>query len=347
MRILRKMLKIVGIVILTFFIGIAIYIYTTGPALPEDTDVIIENVMENPLPEILTGKTGFATSQGYKIWYESISPQDSSKGAVLLIMGIANDALAWPHNFIQSFVDSGYQVIRYDHRGTGMSDWVENWDRKNPYSLSDMADDGIAVLNSLGIQKANVIGISMGGMIAQEMAINHPDRVVSLTSVMSSGYIEDPALPEISTEIAWRLVKAYLKFGIIGGEKNMIRLNIASRVILKGNANYNLNIKEIAEQVLYNLRKRNGYNFNVSGQHQGAVYLSGSRYDKLKLLSVPTYIIHGKSDPFIPIKHGKKCASIIPNADSLWLDNMGHDIPDNLIPTISKNIIAHFIRYTQ
>jgi pimeloyl-ACP methyl ester carboxylesterase len=292
------------------------------------------------LPEIIKGKTGFAKSQGLDIWYESISPKDSSKGAILLIMGISNDALVWPQKFIQSVVDSGYQVIRCDHRG--MLDWVKNWDNKKPYSLADMANDGIAVLNSLEIRKANIIGISMGGMIAQEFAINHPDTVASLTSMMSSGYIEDPDLAKISSGIAWHLIKTSLKYGIIGGKKNMIKLHLSSRIILMGNATYDLNIKEISEQVLYNIRKRNGYNSNVSRQHQGAVFLSGSRYGKLKLLSIPTLIVHGKSDPFIPIDHGKKCASVIPNADSLWLDDMGHDIPDNLIDTLTKKIITNF-----
>jgi pimeloyl-ACP methyl ester carboxylesterase len=118
-------------------------------------------------------------------------------------MGIANDALAWPEHFIQPLVDSGFQVIRYDHRGTGLSDWIDRWDRDNPYSLGDMANDAIAVLNKLKINKAHVIGVSMGGMIAQTMAINHPERIMSLASLMSSGYIEDPNLEGISTDLVW------------------------------------------------------------------------------------------------------------------------------------------------
>jgi pimeloyl-ACP methyl ester carboxylesterase len=342
MKAFKIILKITGAAILLFLLACIIYIAASGPTLPAHTNEIIENVLSNPLPEIIEGETGFAESQGIKIWYESISPKDSSRGAILLIMGISNDALGWPKKFIRTFVNSGYQVIRYDHRGTGMSDWMENMDADNPYSLSDMADDVIEILNSLGIEKANIIGVSMGGMIAQETAINHPDRVASLTSIMSSGFIEDPELPAISSDIAWELIKVSLKYRIAGGEKNMIKLHLASRIVLRGDANYDLNIQEISEQVLYNIRKRKGYNSDVSRQHHTAVSISGSRYDKLKNISMPVLIIHGKSDPFIPIEHSKKCASFIPNADTLWLDGMGHDIPESLMDTISARIIANF-----
>ena len=122
----------------------------------------------------------------------------------------------------------------------------------------------------------------------------------------------------------------------------MIKLHLASRIILMGSATYTLDIKEISEQVLYNIQRRKGYNSNVSIQHQAAVFLSGSRYDKLRTVSIPTLIVHGKADPFIPIEHGLKCASIIPHADSLWLNGMGHDIPDFLVDTLTKKIIVEF-----
>jgi pimeloyl-ACP methyl ester carboxylesterase len=344
MKLFKKILKFGGLTILVLLACASVYLYNSGPEMPPETDSLIAKVLDSPLPEIVTGKTGFAKSQGVDIWYESIAPERPAKGAVLLIMGISNDALGWPQKFIRGLVDSGYQVIRYDHRGTGQSDWMKDWNSKQPYSLTDMADDGVAVLNSLGIQKANVVGISMGGMIAQELAINHPDRVATLSSIMSSGYIEDPALPPISSAVAWDLVKVALKYGIIGTDRNMIKMHIASRIILRGKANYQLDMKELAEQVLYDIRKRKGYNSDVSRQHQAAVFLSGSRYDKLKNLRVPTLVVHGKADPFIPIAHGKKCAAIIPGADSLWIDNMGHDLPGYLTGTLTRALITNFQR---
>jgi hypothetical protein len=99
MKTLKQILKIAGISIFLLIFGTFIYIYTTGPVLPEETDEIIEKVITHPLPELITGQVGFARSQGLNIWYERISPEGSSKGTVLLIMGISNDGLGWPESF--------------------------------------------------------------------------------------------------------------------------------------------------------------------------------------------------------------------------------------------------------
>jgi len=342
MKSFKKILKIAAFAIILLLAGFFIYIACSGSSLPDEYVETASQVIKNPLPEVIRGRTGFAKSQGLDIWYESIDPKTQPKGTVLLIMGISNDALGWPRKFIDAFVDSGYQVIRYDHRGVGWSDWVENWDAAKPYSLADMSEDVVAVLDALNVQKANIVGVSMGGMIAQEVAIRHPERTASLVSIASSGYIEDPNLPPISSAVAFDLVKVALKYGIFGGEKNILKMHLASRIILMGDAQYPLEVKSISEEVLYNIRKRKGYNMYVSQQHHAAVRLSGSRYEGLRRLTVPTLIIHGKSDPFIPIQHGKKCAEIIPNADTLWLDGMGHGIPGGLVDTLSKRMMRVF-----
>lgn len=342
MKIVKSVLKILLLVLFVFLAILSIYVFASGPSLPDRSEDIIAEVLANPLPELLKGDTGYANSSGKQIWYEHIHPSDSSKGVVLLIMGISNDALGWPQSFIDQLVDAGYEVIRFDHRGTGLSDWIAEWDAKNPYSLSDMADDGVAILDALEIKKAHVVGVSMGGMIAQELAINHPERAATITSMMSSGYIEDPELPQISGDIAWQLIRIALKYGILGGEKNLIKLHLASRIVLMGNTTYEVDIKELAQQTLYNIRNRRGYNANVSRQHQAAVSLSGSRYEELKSIKIPALIIHGKSDPFIPIDHGIKSARLIPGADTLWIDNMGHDLPKNLTDPIVEKLSGFF-----
>ena len=111
-----------------------------------------------------------------------------------------------------------------------------------------------------------------------------------------------------------------------------------------GEASYSLDIKTLAEQVLYNLRERKGYNSQASTQHQAAVTASGPRYDELQTLDKPTLIVHGVSDPFIPIEHGIKSADIIPNADTLWVEGMGHDLPDAYIDIVAEKIITNLER---
>ena len=341
---IKKIILISGAAIVLIIIAVSIYIFTSGPELPPETDVIIEQVLKSELPEFIKGDTGYANSNGVKIWYESIKPADTNKGAVLLIMGIANDALAWPDYFIQPLVDSGYQVIRFDNRGTGMSDWMEDWDSDSPYTLEDMANDGIAVMDALGIQKAHIVGISMGGMIAQEMTIKHPERVLSLTSMMSSGYMEDPELPGIPADIIKEFVILGIKYTLSSSENNTIKTGVASRLLLMGDTKYDPNVKSIAEYVLYNIRKRRGYNTDASKQQMTAVSTSGSHYNMLKKIELPVLIIHGTSDPMIPIEHGRKCAELIPNAHTLWVEGMGHDIPEIFAGRIIDKIVRNFQR---
>jgi len=341
---IKNILLIIGALIVLVILGASIYIFTSGPDLPPETDVVIEQVLNSELPEIIKGETGLADSKGVKIWYESIEPVDTNKGAVLLIMGVAGDALAWPDFFIQSLVGSGYQVVRFDNRGTGMSDWMEDWDSDESYTLEDMASDGIAVMDELSIEKAHIIGVSMGGMIAQELTIKHPERVLSLTSMMSSGYIEDPELPGIPGDIIKEFVIMGIKHILFNSEEDMIKTSLASRLLLMGDSTYNLNVKSIAENTLYNIRKRRGYNTDASKQQMTAVSNSGSRYNKLKEIEISVLIIHGTSDPMIPIEHGRRCAELIPNADTLWVEGMGHDIPNIFADKILEKIFQNFQR---
>jgi pimeloyl-ACP methyl ester carboxylesterase len=271
-----------------------------------------------------------------------MDPQGTPKGTVLLIMGIGNDALAWPGYFLQPMVDAGYRVIRHDHRGTGLSDWMEDWDPTQPYTLEDMAGDGIAVLDDLGVDKAHVVGVSLGGMIAQQMAISYPERVASLTSMMSSGDAQDPELPGLSVEVATELAKLGIKYGLVGTEKSTLKMFVASQQLLMGEPAYEVDVRTIAEQALYNLRHRRGYNPQASQQHAAATIASGSRYRELARLEVPALIIHGTSDPMIPIAHGKKCAQTIPGARTLWVEGMGHDLPRKFVEPILSEMFEHF-----
>jgi pimeloyl-ACP methyl ester carboxylesterase len=330
-------------ILLLLLAGLFIYAYTAGPTLPPETEAIIESVLNSELPAVVRGKTGFASSDGLNIWYESISTESSPKGTVLLIMGNGADALIWPPKFVQAFPDAGYQVIRYDHRGTGMSDWVKDWDSKNPYSVADMTGDAVAVLDTLGIQEVHIVGFSMGGMIAQQIAIHHPDRVASLTLMMTSGYIGDPELPGLTSTYFFNYILQgipLLKYRIAGGEENLIKERIAKTIMVVGVEK--LDIQEIAEVVLYDLRNRRGINIRAAFQHQAAVSISGSRVEELKTLNVPTLVIHGTADRFIPVEHGKKLVKVIPNAKGLWLDGTGHVLPVPNMDALTKDILSHF-----
>lgn len=334
---MKKALKILGLVLLLLLISLTTYIYFTVPALPANTNSILKEVMASDIPNFVKGKSGYVNNGETRIWYESIEPTDSVKGTFLLFMGISNDAMGWPQTFLDKLTDDGYRVIRYDFRGTGQSDWVKNW-KENPYSLSDLALDARLILDSLDIDKVELLGVSMGGMVAQEFAINFPERTNSLISIMSSGNIIDEDLPMISTKTIFKLVKASLKYGLLPGEKGKVKTHLAAREILKGNANYDHDLRLTAQQVLYNLRSRKGYNSDASAQHHEATYRSGSRYEALKRLKIPVLIIHGEDDPLISIEHSKKLADILPQAKTKWMANMGHDIPPYLERPICKEI---------
>ncbi len=183
------------------------------PKLSKESKQTIKQVLNEPLPEVVKGETGYAMNDGNKIWFEKVPSKSQIKGTLLLIMGNGQDALSWPPDFISNFTKAGYEVIRHDHRGTGLSEYGEKWKKKNPYTLTDMADDAIAILDTLNIKKTNIVGVSMGGMIAQIIALEHPERTETLTSIMSSGDVMDPELPPMSDEVLPKMISAVLNHG--------------------------------------------------------------------------------------------------------------------------------------
>ena len=322
---------------------IGFYMYAnTAVELPKETDAIVADVIAANLPELVTGKTGIATNGDVDIWYESKMPKDSIRGTILLVMGLGASAIIWSNDFSQPLLEEGYQVIRYDNRDTGLSTWMKDWDEDNPYTLEDMAQDGIAVLDALGVQKAHVVGASMGGMIAQRIAISYADRIASLTSIMSSGYVMDSDIDPVSDGLNQEYIKLGLKYLLNGSEENMIKFRIGNQQLLKGNGPYITNVKHTAQSTLYELRKRKGYSRQTINHQMKAITVSGSRLEELGEINVPTLILHGKSDPLIRIEHALKYAPLIPNAETLYIDGMGHDLPeiywDQIHERILKNI---------
>lgn len=343
-KLIKRIVKSLGIGLLYIFLGILAHSCASVPKLSQENKRTIKTVLKAPLPEIIKGETGFALNDGNKIWCERRPPKSEVKGTVLLIMGNGQDALSWPPSFISNFTDAGYQVIRYDHRGTGLSTSEEKWKKKKAYSLSEMAEDAVTILDVLAIKESHIIGVSMGGMIAQIIAIKNPERIVSLTSIMSSGNVLDPELEPMSNDVLPKMVSAILNHGFFGSKKGQIKRQIIQKRILMGEATGEIDVKTMAQVGAYNLKKRKGYNLMAARHHYEAILISESRLEKLSNINTPTLVIHGKEDPVMPITHGEKLVATIPNADSLWIENMGHDLPDSKIDEMTDKVIAHMQR---
>ncbi len=336
--------KILKNTLLTLAIASLVFSCASIPKLSKVAKQTINKVLKEPIPEMIKGETGFAINDGNKIWYEKTRTDPKTKGTVLLIMGNGQDALSWPIEFISNFTKAGYQVIRFDHRGTGWSTYGQKWKKKNAYSLNDMAQDAIAILDTLEIQKAHIVGVSMGGMIAQLMAIEHPDKIKTLTSIMSSGDVLDEELSPISNEVMPKIIRTVLKHGFFGNKKGQIKRQIIQKRILMGAASGEIDIKSLAQNSLYTLKKRNGYKLLAAKHHYIAIINAKPRHKALGNLTLPTLIVHGMEDPMMPITHGRKLAATISNAESLFVKNMGHDLPDSAIDEITDAISSTFER---
>jgi pimeloyl-ACP methyl ester carboxylesterase len=342
--ILDKIITMLYLILIPVIIlaALALYIFSGGTKLSSTAESIIDEVLRDDLPELVQGQSGFAISGEVKIWYECIAPPGENKGTVMLFSAMGGDGLFWPLAFVRSFLDAGYAVIRYDHRGTGMSDWIEGWDNKNPYTLVDMAGDAAAVLDALSVGRAHLVGLSLGGMVAQELAIHYPGRAASLTLMMTSAYAPDPDIPGLTTRTVLRYAMRglpLLRYRILGGERNLIRERIAKMQQMVGPGDWD--VGEMATMVLYDLRKRCGVNLRAVLQHQAAVSVTPPRFDALSRLKVPALIIHGTEDDIIPVEHGKKLATAIPGARTIWLEGVGHVFPPPGLPELTVEIIAH------
>ena len=328
------------LIIFFLLITSAILFIYTGPKLPPGTNDIIKEIQSNGVAEFSTGKPGFAKNGRISIYYECIG--ENKNGAVLLINGLGSTLLDWRNYIYEPLANAGFQVIRYDNRGLGKSDWVKDWNKKNAYTLEDMATDGLAVLDHLNIQKAHVVGMSMGGMIAQRLAISHKNRVLSLTSIMSTGYYYDPDLVNVPAKFLKNFIRYYIRYGLHRTEVNLLKMHVGIRKQLEGNGDYELDVRGTLEYAFYEIRKRNGYNKKVRDQHDLAIKKSGSRYNELPQLTIPTLIVHSTDDPLVKIEHRKKYAALIPHARKLFLVRMGHDLPRKYIGGILENMLINF-----
>lgn len=285
------------------------------------------------------GKTGKAISaDSVKIWYEDIGNPDDP--AVLLIMGHSFTALSWPNYFVKPLVDRGYRVIRYDNRGLGMSTRMIKWTKKTAYSTRDMGDDGIAILDHLGIDQAHIVGVSMGGMIAQDIALDHTERVKTLTLAMTTGELFGKGLSRPSayfiTNVLRIMAQSKGKFNAeTAPEINVAFGNVLSRQKLSAE------VPELAQITKFEYSDRGGWNFNCAPQHTEAMKKRGGRWDELNRITMPCLIVHGTVDPIFGVDHAEKLNKYIPNSELVLLKNLGHFLPQERCGELIDPLVTH------
>lgn len=239
---------------------------------------------------------------------------------VLLVNGLGSQMTRWPLGFCERLNARGYRAIRFDNRDAGLSTWFKDGDR---YSLDDMARDAVAVLDAVGAGKVHVAGVSMGGMIAQTVAINHPDRVLSLTSIMSAtgapGSLD--ATPEANAVLVQPAPDPEADF-----EAFLVHALANSRTI--GSPAYPWTDEELRERATAEYRR--GHNPKGRQRQMGAIRAHGDRTAKLKQLRIPVVVLHGAEDPLIKVGAGEATAAAIPGAELRIIEGMGHDMPQAL-----------------
>lgn len=268
---------------------------------------------------------------------------DPSSPPMLLIMGLGAQMIRWDDAFCQAIAAQGRWVIRFDNRDVGLStkfdeagvpDAMALMQGKTvdvPYKLKDMADDAVGLLDSLGIKAADVVGVSMGGMIAQTMAIHYPNRVRTLTSIMSS--TGNPSLPQPTPEAA-----AVLLTPPVSNREDYITNSLKAAKVLHG-PTYPLDedyVRSWSERSYDRCYHPQGFSRQL-----GAILTSGSRHEALGNVKIPTLVIHGDGDPLVPVEGGKDTAKSIPDAKLVIIPGMGHSFPTEVAPKILQELLQH------
>ena len=284
-------------------------------------------------------------TNGIEIEYETFG--DPSADPLLLIMGLGAQMILWEEEFCRLLAGHGHYVIRFDNRDVGLStrleeagvprirvmmEQVERGERPEaPYRLSGMGRDAVGLLDGLGIGAAHVVGASMGGMIGQTVAIEHPERVRTLTSIMSS--TGHPGLPRAKPEAMAVLLTPPPR----DREGNIERAVEAARII--GSPGFPFDEERIRARAARTY-DRAFYPKGLARQ-LAAILASGSRRKALEALRTPTLVIHGDMDPLVPVEGGLDTAEAVPGAELLIIEGMGHDLPPEVWPRIADTIARH------
>ncbi|MDA3920777.1 MAG: alpha/beta hydrolase [Salinisphaera sp.] len=283
-------------------------------------------------------------ANGLELVYEQFGCD--SDPALLLIMGLGTQLTGWPDAFCRALADHGLRVIRFDNRDVGLSTKLREhtgYDKVHKafvksllgrdiniaYRLEDMVDDTIGLMDALGIDRAHLVGASMGGMIAQLVAGLHPQRVATLTSIMSSSGAR--RLPRGKLKVLLRLASAPKN-----SDPETVVAHMAKTMRMIGSPNIGRSHAGWQAELLRNVKR--SYYPAGTGRQVLAVLSAGSRVELLKQIAQPALVIHGAADPLLPVKHGRDTASHLPNARYEEFDGMGHDLPPPLLARIVQLI---------
>ena len=292
-------------------------------------------------------------ANGINIEVEDSGPGLDAQGierpVVMLIMGLGMQLIAWPATFVQALVDAGYRVVRFDNRDIGLSQHFDHLGMPNilwagvkarlgasvrfDYSLSDMAQDTLGVLDALKVQRAHIVGVSMGGMIAQRVALAAPARTLSLTSIMSTSGAR--GLPQ---------AKAPVVRALLSRPANMTSQAIGDFYVqlLKviGSPTFPVPEAEVRERA--NAAFKRNYHPQGAARQMMAIMADSKRARELANITVPTLVVHGTDDVLVPFPCGQDTARRIPNATFVPVKGMGHDLPPGVQKHLLSNMLPHF-----
>jgi len=268
---------------------------------------------------------------------------DPADPAALLIMGLGTQMLGWHEDFCRQLAARGFHVIRYDNRDIGRStifhgspaptvgQLVRRDKRAAPYTLAEMAADGVGLLDHLEIQRAHIVGVSMGGMIAQTIAARRPERVLSLTSIMST------------TGSRWRgqpALRTYRKFlRPVSGDRATYIAQTAALFDIIGSPGFERDPEDL--RALLAAMYDRGHDPRSVSRQLGAIVASGDRTAELRHITAPTLVIHGTADKLVAPSGGRATARAIPGARLLEIEGMGHDLPRGAWPQLIDAIVEN------
>lgn len=270
----------------------------------------------------------YATNGDVRLFYETFG--DPASPALLLINGLGSQCINYKPEWCRMFVDEGFFVIRFDNRDVGLSSKFDGATDDPPYTLADMAADALAVLDDAGVSRAHVMGISMGGMIVQKLAIDHPGRLLSMTSVMASTGDGDVGQP----------TREALEFLITPSppdREGAIARHVAANRVYGSPDHFDEERLRANAAAAYD---RAHYPDGPARQIR-AVVADGSRTEALREVRVPALVLHGDCDKLVDISGGRRTAEAIPGARFVALEGMGHDYPPAYWPRIVSLVSSH------